>query len=330
MKNRNNLSLAMKTVSMAIMALCAVAPHTAAVDIPSPPDVGEIAALVSRPDGDCNAADAFLEAEALYRKTELKKAPEKRNSLSPDSEIMKQVERGLACKMCEFPFSRDMKLPPYEQMIPMMALYRAAARTWRIQGDEALERKDYPAAEAMYAKALNLGLLLFEEPGITIIQDMISFACMQEGAEGLGDVFIATHEADKAAACARFLANRARYMDSLPKFVSRVLRGPDHPFPGLTDDFKAIALLYPSITYAPVKVEIILCAGELHAFNRKDPELVKHCRMILDRAMNDPDERLRKMAKWALEWDIGDYVEMLKDQGVDIDKDMLKEVESMK
>ena len=311
-----------------MVVLLAFAPDIAAVEIPSPPSVDEISALVIRPIGDCNAADDYLKAEKLYRKTELRKPPEERSRMSPDSEIMKLVEQGLTCRSCEFPFSLDMELPPYEQMIPMMALYRAAARTWRIQGDEALTLKDYETATAFYSKAVNLGLQLFEEPGITIIQDMISFACMQEGVEGLGDVFIATGDAEKAATCARFLANRAHYMDSLPDFVNHVLRGPDHPLSGLTENYKEVALLYPTVTYLPIKVEIILTTGELLAFNRKDPEVLKYSGMILDNALKDQDERIRKTAKWARDWDLGNYIKLLKDQGIEIDKDVLKQLES--
>lgn len=330
MKFQKNISFLIETAVITMVSLLALAPDIAAVEIPYPPSVDEIAALITRPTTECNAADDYLKAEKFYRKTELKKPPEDRNSLPTDSEIMKLVEQGLACRSCEFPFSLDMELPPYEQMIPMMALYRAAARTWRIQGDDALKLKDYPAATAFYSKAVNLGLQLFEEPGITIIQDMISFACMQEGVEGLGDVFIATGDAEKAATCARFLANRAHYMDSLPNFVSHVLRGPNHPLAGLAENFKEIALLYPSVTYLPIKVEIILTTGELLAFNRKDPDVVKYTGMILDNALNDPDERIRKTAKWARDWDLGSYIEMLKDQGIEIDKDVLKQLESGK
>ncbi|MCD4654068.1 hypothetical protein K8T06_09040 [bacterium] len=302
--------------------------HSGAVTIPEPPSVSEIAIFVDRPSENCNAADIYLHAEKLYRDTELKRPPEERNLLDPDSEIYELIEKGLKCSYCEFPYSLDMKLPPYEQMIPMMALYRAAARTWRKQGDEALEAKEYNRAKIQYSKAVNLGLQLFEEPGITIIQDMISFSLLQEGIEGLGDLFIALGEADKAATCARFLALRMRYIDELPRFINSTLRDPDHEIPLLTNSYKSVARIYPTITYNPIKVEIILTTAEIYSFNRNDEETSKYCHMVFDTALKDPDLRIRKVAKWAMEWDLGKFIRNLKAQGIEISKDLLEKLES--
>lgn len=293
------------------------------ITIPHPPPLEELSSLVILPDGECNAADIYLEAENIYRNTELKKSPEQRMNLPEQSEIMKLMEKGLHCRQCEFPYSRDVTLPPYNQMIPMMALYRAAAHTWRLQGDEALRNKEYSRAATSFQKPLLLGFQLFNEPGITIIQDMISFTCMQEGAEGLGDLYIATGDAEKAAVCARFLANRVRYIDALPAFVSSILRGQNHPLSGLTETYKEVALLYPAIDYQPIKLEILLATGELLAFNRNNEELVTCCRLVIDHAVKDPDERIRKMATWAAEWTMEKHLDLMKKDGIEIDENLL-------
>jgi hypothetical protein len=313
-------------VSFLIVILYAFADSVigSSVTIPSPPPLDELASLIILPDGECNAADFYLEAENAYRGTELIKSPEHRMTLPEHSGILKLMEKGLLCRQCEFPYSREITLPPYNQMIPMMALYRAAAHTWRLQGDEALKNKAYSRAAACYHKPLVLGFQLFNEPGITIIQDMISFTCMQEGAEGLGDLYIAIGDAEKAAICARFLANRVRYIDALPEFVSSILRGQNHPLSGLTENYKAVSLLYPAVDYQPIKVEILLVTAELLAFNRKNDDLVTCCRMVIDHAVNDPDERIRKMAQWALEWDIQKHVDLMKQDDIEPDENLLK------
>jgi len=304
-----------------VLIFAAWLPAAVAVTIPEPPPVTEIAALVERPEGQGNAADYYLQAEKMYRESELAKPEADRMILDETSEIYALMEQGLAIRRCEFPYSLEMKLPPYEQMIPMMALYRAAAVTWRRKGDRALEMKSYDDARSWYSRAVNLGLQLYEEPGITIIQDMIAFTCMQEGAEGLGDLFIATGDPDRAAACARFLAQRTRYMDELPRFVNSILRKPGRGKPELTDSFKAVARLYPSFIYAPIKVEIILSTGEILAFNRNDPETLKYCKMILESALKDPDRRIRAIAEWAEKLDAGDLMRMMENGSGDIDED---------
>lgn len=297
-----------------LILLIVIVDPAATVTIPEPPSVREIEAMVTRPTGEGNAADYYLQAEALYRKTELHKPSEERLVLDDTSEVYSLVEKGLAIRHCTFPYSMTMKLPPYEQMIPMMALYRAAAVTWRKKGDAALEREDYDAARAWYSKAVNLGLQLNEEPGITIIQDMIAFTCMQEGVEGLGDLYIATGDGDNAAACARFLAHRTRYMDELPKFVNTILRSPDQKMPSLSESFKAVARLYPTISYAPIKVEIILSTGEILAFHRGDPETEHYCNMVLDHAIKEPDPRIRTIAEWAKKLEVKDLMAMINEE----------------
>ena len=284
----------MKHAMIIITVLIGATQLMAAPMIPHPPDVEVIAGMVTRPSGEGNAADFYLKAEKLYRDTELSKAPEERSFLNEDSEIYRLLEQGSACASCVFPYSAGMKIPPYEQMIPMMALYNAAAKTYSRNGDTALEAKQYDKAFQWYSKAVNLGLHLWYEPGITVIQDMITFNCLAQGVQGLGDYYIAKGDGDHAAKCARFLAEKTEYLDSIPKFVKGTLARPHK----LTQDYRDLADLFPSIEYLPVKLEILLYTMELRVFVQDD-EVMKLSSRIIESGMKHPDSRIRAVAEWA-------------------------------
>ena len=304
-----------------LTAILFTLPATAAESlVPVPPDLHAIYNLVTRPTGDCNAADYFRQAEAQLRDHS---RDEKNGCLKEKSRSYELVEQGLNCRRCEFPFSLDMKLPPYEQMIPMMKLYRAAARTYAQNGREAMEKKDYAAAAQWFSKAVNLGLLLWEEPGITIIQDMITMVVLSEGVEGFGDMFIAQGNGDQAAVCAKFLAEKTAYMEALPKFVNRILRDQGAWPPRATDSYKEVARLYPTVTYLPIKVEILLTTAEINAFN-EDADTKKLCHSVIEAGKADPDARIRKIAGWAEELSKSAIMEMVKANGGEVPEDAAK------
>jgi hypothetical protein len=298
-----------KLIVTILMLLGILVPSLYAVDIPHPPDLTAVIAMIERPDGSGNAADYYLEAEKKYRESTMH--AKDRELVSETSEAYKLVLKGMACASCEFPYSRDMTIPPYQQMIPMMALYRSVARTFRKNGDDAFEKKSRDLARNWYAKAVNLGLHLWEEPGVTIIQDMIALAVIAEGVEGLGDVFIANGDADGAARCARFLAGKTRYLECLPRFVKDTLRGGDGKRFQVSSGYREVARRYGSITYTPLKIEILLTTAEIMAFPQPSADR-EICERILNSALKDPDQRVRVIAEWA----------------VTLDKDKIEEMET--
>lgn len=289
--------------------------------IPVPPDVSTLYSMIERPANNCNAAEMFLNAEKMVRKSDDEIVE---GRLKQNSDAYRLVMKGLECRRCEFPFSLDMKLPPYEQMIPMMKLYRSAAKTFSQNGEKALEKKKFEEAEMWFSNALNLGLLLWEEPGITIIQDMISLSCLTEGAEGMGDLFIAKGDEDNAAACARFLAQKNAYLDALPRFVNQKLRNKDEWPRKASEEFKQIALLYPTVRYLPLKLEILLAVAELNAFTL-DRETSELCRRVIDEGKKDPDARIRKTAEWAEELKKANGIEMIKELDGELPDDIAED-----
>ncbi|MBN1550541.1 hypothetical protein JW979_03680 [bacterium] len=285
--------------------------------IPQPPDLSEIYQLVNQPAGDCNAADSYQKAEEMLRNDE---NLVKDGYLDENSEPYKLVLQGIECGRCVFPYSLDMKLPPYEQMIPMMKLYRSAAKTFARKGQEALEKKDYATAEKWFAKAVILGLQFWEEPGITIIQDLITMSILTEGVEGFGDLFIAKGDGPKAVACARYLAEKTAYNDALRDFVKNKLRNGDAWPPQATETFKEIARLYPTLKYLPIKVEILLRTAEINAFDETQ-EAKEICRKVIEEGKRDADARIRKMAEWAESLPKDSAVELIKSLGGEVPKE---------
>ncbi|MBN2056072.1 hypothetical protein JW905_14175 [bacterium] len=307
----------MKRLFWLLFLLSVIHFPVAAADIPKPPDVTGLSGFVSRLTGDGNAADHFLAAEKVFLKDHDRKEIER--PVDEDDEAFRLVEKGLGCGRCEFPYSATMAIPPYEQMIPMMSLYRSVVKRFRLLGDAALAKKDFATAEHWYGHCLVLGLMLWNEPGITIIQDMISMSCLSEGAEGLGDLAISRGDPDRAALCARFLAEKTAYLDALPLFVRDTLRGGMNYPAKVSDSFRQVADVYETIDYNPLKLEILLAASEIVSFH-KDKETLGVCARILGPASRDPDPRIRAVAEWTAGLSKEDMKSLLDQYGTGADE----------
>lgn len=282
--------------------------------LPQLPDVAPIAALIERPAGDCNAAERFLRAEEIYRERELRKPSEERKPLPADHPAMQLVLEGLECRRCEFPYSADLAIPPTEQTIPMSALYWAASAGLVERGRELYEAGHTRPAREEMGHALQLGLLLFEEPGITFIQQLVALRVLADAAEGLGDLAIASGDEDDAAACARFLARSHAYRDDLGVLMREVLA-----YPPLQNDpeshapaVQRIAPLFDATANKAIQLEILLYLSFARAVLA--PSAARDAaEATLQRARRSPDRRIGQLAKWGLGLDAGEARRILGD-----------------
>jgi hypothetical protein len=271
------------------------------VTIPEPPDLSEIYALITRPAGNCDGTQYYLKAEKLLFSGEMK-GP----YLDEKGKPYQLMLEFLKCGKFVLPYSLEMKLPPVWQRNPSSLLLRGAAKTFRKKGDEALDAKHFDAAYDWYSKAVNIGLHVREEPGITIIQDTISMMCIGEGVEGLGDLYIAKGDVKKAAACARFLSNKTAYLDQTQNFLSRILgfnesSGRGFLEPKATPEYREIVRQYPRIKHLPIKMEVLYATAVIHVFS-DERETRAICMKVIKAAKRDSDPRFRKVAAWAETW----------------------------
>lgn len=269
--------------------------------LPELPDVTALAALVDRPSADCNAADRFLEAEEVYRQGELQKSAEERRPLPLDHPAMKLVLGGLECRRCEFPHSVDLTLPPTDHPIPMSALYWAVSASLAERGQALRAEGQAARSRQEYGRAMHLGLLLLEDPGMTFIQQLIALRVLSQAAEGLGDLAIAGGDEDTAANCARFLAQTHTYRDDMRALVGGVLAYS----PLLADpDSRAarvreVAPLFDATANKAVQLEILVYLGFARAL-MDDPAARDSATATLERARRNSDSRIRKLADWGL------------------------------
>jgi hypothetical protein len=279
-----------------LLAGMLIATAVAADEPLAPPDVAPLAALVSRPTGDCNAADFFLKAEEILRpelgRTEI--------ALSRDHPAALAALQGLACRRCEFPYSRRLTLPPTEQPIPMGRLYLGLAAMLSGEGAQLLAAGKPTEAQRTFGQAVQLGLLLQEEPGITIVQEIMALSVLARGAEGLGDLAVARGDDATAATCARFLAGRQSYVDGATRFVrdlgySELIRQPS----AQAEKVKSIASAYATMKAPALRAEMLLylCLSWRLV---DEPSAASAARGILESARRDEDPRIRALAEWGL------------------------------
>ena len=207
--------------------LLAAGEASAAPAAPERPDVRPIAALIARPTVDCNAATFFLQAERVYRETaaaELKKPHAQRLPLPPEHPAAKLVLEGTECGRAEFPYSRDFAIPPTNQEIPMRALYWTTATGLGEEAQRLRAAGKTAEARETFARVTQLGLLLYEDPGITYIQDVISLNVLSKGVEGLGDLALARHD-ERRGPGLRGLSLRpaAAYLEQVGVFLREVV-----------------------------------------------------------------------------------------------------------
>jgi hypothetical protein len=267
-----------------------------ASELPPPPDVAPIAALVTRPTGNCNAADSFLRAEEILR-------PElDRNELALQRSHPAVVATlaGLACRRCEFPYSRRLAIPPTEQPIPMSRLYAGVAAMLFEEGEGLLAAGRPSEAERSFVDAARLGLLLHEEPGLTIIQEILALNVLARAAEGLGDLAIARGDETTAATCARFLARRRAYVDGAMRFVrelgyARLARDPRTQ----ADKVREVVAVFAATQSPALRAEMLLYLS-LASGLVENVDARSAARAILEEARSNPDQRIRALAEWGL------------------------------
>jgi hypothetical protein len=283
--------------------LAGLAASGAAVpSLPTPPDVGGLVALAPRPTGPCNAATYFERAEQAFVASGRADAKLPLRALAPDDPVLALVLQGMGCRTCEFPYSRTMAIPPTEQRIPASSLYRSAAEAFVEKGRSLQQQGRRDEAEGEFRKAVVLGRLLFEDPGITVIQDAISLSVLERGAEGLGDLALARGDARRAETCARFLAGARAYLEG----SSRLVKG--FPIRGLRDApsaqreaVAAIAALDAPGLRGSLRVEVLMFVALARPVVADPPPVVSQA---LERARRDRDPRIRALAEWGLRLDV--------------------------
>ena len=289
----------LQAATAVVVALSFVAPATGAVALPEWPDTEPIRALAAPAARDCNAAEAFLAAEEVYRRTELPKPADQRAPLRAQDAALKLVLQGLECRRCEFAYSADLALPPTDQPIPMAALYWAASLSLVGQG-RALQAQGRPAeAERAHAQAARLGVALLDDVGMTYVQQLIGLRILTDAAEGLGDLALAQGAPERAAACARFAAQSRAYREALGRFLREELS-----YEALLTDAAAegdrvrrVASLFASTDNRALQVEILLYVGLARPL-LEEPRARAEVEAALLRAAQHPDRRLRKLAAW--------------------------------
>ncbi len=261
--------------------------------LPPVPDVSAVAALAPRPSGECNAADFFAQAEtAFFSGNRDPDAP-----LSPDDPVMAYLLEGMACRSAVFPYSKTLAIPPTDQRIPASRPYRAATETFVRSGRQLARAGRLDAADAEFRKAIVLGTLLYEEPGITIVQDAISLSILSRGAEGLGDTALARGDSATAAVCSRFVTKARAYLEASSGFVKALpLRALAARLEDQEERVAAVAALDAPGLRPSLRVEILMFAALARPLLKTTPPSVDRA---LERASRDVDPRIRALAGWA-------------------------------
>jgi hypothetical protein len=285
------------------LVLSGVGGASAAPAVPERPDVRAIAALIERPNADCNAATFFLQAERVYRETEaaeLKKPHALRLPLPPEHPAAKLVLKGTECRRAEFPYSRDFAIPPTNQEIPMRALYWTTAIGLSEEAQRLRAAGKLDEARRTFARVTQLGLLLYEDPGITYIQDMISLNVLALGVAGLGDLALARGDKGAAEGCEAFLAASRAYLEQVGVFLRDVL-----PLTRLVPDPEAgrirdAATLLGVARNPTLKIELIQYLGIARPLCTRAETRTAIEQALKRSAKEDEDARIRKVAAWAL------------------------------
>jgi hypothetical protein len=183
----------------------------------------------------------------------------------------------------------------------MSRLYTSLAAMLYAEGAERLAAGKLTEAEHRFGEAIGLGLLLHEEPGLTIIQEIFALNVLARGAEGLGDLAIARGDETTAATCARLLAGRRAYVDAATRFVRELgygeLAGPAPR--AQAEKVKSVAAAYASTKALSLRAEILLYLSL--AWRLVDePSAASAARGILESARQAEDQRVRALAEWGL------------------------------
>ncbi len=260
--------------------------------LPAPPDTRAVLALAARPTGACNAATFFEQAETAYFKGQrAAQAP-----LPAGDPVLGLVLQGMSCGSCSFPYSQSLAVPPTEQRIPASRPYRAAAETFVRSGRELMRAGRQAEAEAEFRKAIVLGRLLYEDPGITVIQDAVSLSILSRGAEGLGDLALARGDRATAEGCARFIAETRAYLEGSSRFVKGL------PYQGLLDRpadqseiVAAVAALDRPGLRLSLRVEVLMFVALARPLLGAVPAAADEA---LERARHDDDPRMKALGEW--------------------------------
>jgi hypothetical protein len=283
---------------LAVVVLAALAPAAGAAVLPELPDTVSIVALAAPATRDCNAAEAFLAAQELFRQAGGFDAAANAKPIAREDQAMKLILQGLECRRCELPYSRDLAVPPWDQTIPPSKLFWAASRGLVEEGGRLRQQGRDAEAARSYAQAARLGALILEDPGMTYVQQLIALRILTEAAQGFGDLAIAEGDPERAAACARFIANSRAYRDGVGKFLREELRSQAllEDADAQAEHVRQIAALFASTDNRAIQVEMLLYLGLARPLVR-DARTRAAVDAALAQAARHPDRRLGKLAE---------------------------------
>jgi len=161
---------------------------------------------------------------------------------------------------------------------------------------------------------VSLGLLLYEEPGITFIQDLISLRVIAEGAKGLGDLAIAEENKDAAGTCAAFVEQSQAYTEGISRFIREqltyeaLLRNPDSQ----SAHIRELVDRYKKVSNPKVRLEIMLFAGLARPL-MTDPDAIRELDALVAESLRDPDVRFQRLGAWIRDLDIESAREQLQE-----------------
>jgi len=301
------------------VALLAGWPRPAIAQLPpDPPEAAAVASLVTLPTGDCNGADFYQKAEDAWRRDEMPRPAEETLRLPEGHAAFASMVRAAECQRFELPYSATIAIPPTDQPIPASRLYWGAARTMvdRAQALGNAGKRDEARQEL--GRVVVLGLQLYQDPGLTYIQQVVALRTIAMGVQGLGDLAIASGQEETAARCARVLARSRAYLDGLTRFLGQELPLRQLPAgPGLQAQVKKLSGYYDATTNKPVRSEMLLFLATVHAVAADEP-VRQAASDILTRATRDADERLGQIARWGLALDKATAERILREMHVSL------------
>jgi tetratricopeptide (TPR) repeat protein len=276
----------------------ALAPRAEAASLPGLPDWTALARRAPSPPSHCNAGVQLDAAERLF----FAMPADERQPLKEGVRPFDMAVAALECDHCILPYSEELAIPPTEQRIPSSKFYWTVSAALAERGASEAAQGKLLEAEKDYQHVLRLGLLVFDDPGISFIQQFIGLHILADAAQGLGDLDLARGNAQGAAECAEFVRETRRYREDAARFLRETLS-----WDRLTKDPVASEKALPSVApllalpqNRPLRAEVAMYLGLAGALlPSKDARA--EAQAALERASREaPDSRMRKLSDWAL------------------------------
>jgi hypothetical protein len=276
----------------------ALAPQAESASLPNLPDWTALAGRAPSPPSHCNAGGTLDAAERLF----FAKPANERGPLREGVREFDMAVAALECDHCILPYSQELAIPPTEQRIPSSKFYWTVSAALAARGAGLAAQGKLLEAERDYQRVLRLGLLVFDDPGFTYIQQFIGLHILADAAQGLGDLDLARGNSQGAAECAEFVRETRRYREDAARFVRENLS-----WVRLTEDPVASAKAVPSVAALlalpqnkPLRGEVAMYLGLARALLPSE-DAQAAAQAALERASReDPDPRMRKLSHWAL------------------------------